>query len=68
METCIPGEISQVDEHLDGAACGDDVDLVDDVAVALAVPSDREVAVHVGAQAVQVHPERRRENTLMFDQ
>ena len=63
---CVPGKVSQVDEHLDGSSGGDDVDLVDDVAVALAVPRDREVAVHVGAQAVKIHPERRRENTVIF--
>ena len=54
---CVPGEVAQVDEHLDGASGGHDVDLVDDVAVALAVARDGEVAVDVGAEAVQVHPE-----------
>ena len=57
LVACVPGEVAQVDEHLDGASGGHDVDLVDDVAVALAVARDGEVAVDVGAEAVQVHPE-----------
>ena len=57
LVACVPGEVAQGDEHLDGASGGHDVDLVDDVAVALAVARDGEVAVDVGAEAVQVHPE-----------
>ena len=53
----LPCEVSEVDEHLDGPSGGDDVDLVDDVRVALPVARDREVPVHVGPEAVQVHSE-----------
>ena len=40
--------------HLDGATRGDDVDLVDDVTVALAMARDGEVAIDIGAEAVHV--------------